>query len=111
MQETVDFIKELKLFDIGAQPFVPFPGSETYETAREYGEYNEDWEQVGSFTKIVYVPHGLTKDKIIQYLNKCYDACYFNMLGILTLYKRVHSFKHLKILTKYLLRGSKEMFK
>jgi radical SAM superfamily enzyme YgiQ (UPF0313 family) len=39
MQETVNFIKELELFDIGAQAFVPFPGSEVYQTAREQGEY------------------------------------------------------------------------
>jgi anaerobic magnesium-protoporphyrin IX monomethyl ester cyclase len=110
MQETVDFIKDLKLFDIGAQPFVPFPGSEAYQTAREYGEYDEDWEKVGSFTQIVYVSHGLSKEKIRQYLNKCYNACYLNLRGLLTLYKRVHSFKHSKILVKFLLQGSRKFF-
>jgi anaerobic magnesium-protoporphyrin IX monomethyl ester cyclase len=105
MQETVDFIKEIKPFDIAAQPFVPFPGSEVYPVALENGDYIEDWKQIGNFTKVVYVPQGLSEKKIVEYLNKCYSACYNNMHTYMTFYKRIHSLKHLKILLKYLFNG------
>ena len=109
MQETVDFIKELKLFDIAAQPFVPFPGTDIYKHAIQNGNLEEDWEKIGNFSEMAYTPHGLSKEMIAKYLNKCYGVCYNNMRTYLTLYKRVHSWKHFKILIK-LMSSSKNIF-
>ncbi len=102
MQETVDFIREIKPTDVTVQPFVPFPGSPIYEKALALGDYVEDWREVGTFSKVAYVAHGLTEQKIVEYLNKCNDACYKNLRTYATIYRRIHSLKHLRILINYL---------
>ena len=43
--------------------------------------------------------------RIIKYINKCNDACYKNIHTILTLYKRIHSFKHVRLILKYFFKG------
>ena len=104
MQETVDFVKRLKLDDIAVQPFVPFPGAPVYRTALEEGTYEEDWREVGTFTKVIYEPYGLTNEIIVEYLNKCIDACYNNLRTYLRAYRRVYSFNHFKILMNFAFR-------
>lgn len=111
MKETVGFIKELKLFDVAVQPFVPFPGSDIYDYAVNHGTLEgrgkgQEWNKMGSFSEIIYLADGITKEKLIQYLNEAIDACYGNIRTYATMYKRVHSWKHLSILIK-MLKGVK----
>jgi radical SAM superfamily enzyme YgiQ (UPF0313 family) len=71
MQENGKLIKELRLFRYRCTAVLcRFPDSEVYENSPRTRHIYEDWEQVGSFNKIVYVPHGLSQEKITHYLNK-----------------------------------------
>jgi anaerobic magnesium-protoporphyrin IX monomethyl ester cyclase len=101
MQETVKLIKELKLFDVSAQSFTPLPGAEIYSRVVDSAEYLEDWDRNGCLDEVVYVPEGLTEEKIREYLDRCYDACYNRPIQWLLAPTRIHTMRHLKGMMRF----------
>jgi radical SAM superfamily enzyme YgiQ (UPF0313 family) len=63
---TLDFALKLPLDDISATMLTPFPGTEIYERAAEFGEFDSDWSRM-NLLNTVFIPHGLTRDELEQY--------------------------------------------
>lgn len=66
LRRTIAFAKSVCLDDISVAQMTPFPGSEMYKIGEKYGHINKNWEKM-NLLDVVFVPHGLTKEK----LDKC----------------------------------------
>lgn len=64
LRQTVDFARELPLTSAHVTFTTPLPGSELYNTASQYGVFDNDWSKMNMWTP-VFIPYGLT-EKILQ---------------------------------------------
>jgi radical SAM superfamily enzyme YgiQ (UPF0313 family) len=60
IRRTIDYALSLPLDEINVTKFTPFPGAPIYQTIREHGEFDENWELMNCLN-FVFVPHGMTK--------------------------------------------------
>lgn len=56
----------MPLSDISVFMLTPFPGSEMYNIAEQYGIIEKDFEKM-NILNVVYVPDGLSKEKLLYY--------------------------------------------
>jgi radical SAM superfamily enzyme YgiQ (UPF0313 family) len=64
--KTIDFAKKIPLDDISVMMLTPFPGSELYKIAHQYGVFNNDWSKM-NLLQPVFIPRGLDE----ELLNTC----------------------------------------
>lgn len=57
---TLSLAKSLPLDDISVMQLTPFPGSELYETAEQYGKFERDWRKMNTIDT-VFIPHGFSR--------------------------------------------------
>ncbi len=62
---TVAFALRLPLDDISVSMLTPFPGTEIYERAAEFGVFDGDWSRM-NLLNAVFVPYGLTHEDLEQ---------------------------------------------
>ena len=67
--KTIEFAKKLPLTDFKVNYCVPYPGTEMYRTAAEYGCIQTDWVKMQLHTKPCFIPNGLTEEDLVN-LNK-----------------------------------------
>jgi hypothetical protein len=60
MKMTIDFALELPLDDISVCFMTPFPGTELYARAAEFGTFDSDWGNM-NLLNIVFIPHGMNR--------------------------------------------------
>ena len=65
LKQTLDFALKLPLDDISVTMLTPFPGTEIYERAAEFGEFDSDWSRM-NLLNTVFIPHGLTHEDLEQ---------------------------------------------
>jgi len=65
MLETIKFAKRLPLNDISVFMLTPFPGTEIYEQLQGYSLSKDDFEKM-NILNVIYVPKGLSKEKLID---------------------------------------------
>ena len=70
IRESIAFAKKLLLDDISVFFLTPFPGTELYHSAHQYGTLKKDWKSMSLFIEPCFIPHGLTKEKILTYRTK-----------------------------------------
>lgn len=59
LSQTLDLALKLPLDDISVTLLTPFPGTEIYKRAAEFGEFDSDWAKMNLLTA-VFIPRGLT---------------------------------------------------
>jgi len=87
MKNTIKFAKKLPLSDISIFMLTPFPGSEIYNIAKNYGEIEENFEKM-NILNVVYVPKGLSKKILIKYQKQFVIKFYFRIYIIINYFKR-----------------------
>ncbi len=65
LRQTINFALELPLDDISVMMLTPFPGSEIYARAAEFGTFDPDWSRM-NMINTVFVPYGLTEHDLHQ---------------------------------------------
>ena len=66
IRETIQFARSLKL-DYAQHTFLqPLPGSELYETAGKYGNFDPAWDKFNTF-RINFIPTGFTQKDLTYY--------------------------------------------
>ncbi|WP_298037277.1 radical SAM protein [uncultured Desulfuromonas sp.] len=65
LRATLDFALELPLNDISVTMLTPFPGTELYDRADEFGTFDDDWAKL-NLLNAVFVPRGLTRHDLEQ---------------------------------------------
>jgi radical SAM superfamily enzyme YgiQ (UPF0313 family) len=66
LKMSLDFALQLPLDDISVTMLTPFPGTEIYERAAEFGTFDSDWSRM-NLLNTVFIPHGLTHEILEQY--------------------------------------------
>ncbi len=65
MKATLDIAKRLPLHDISVMQLTPFPGSDLYQRAEEFGTFDKDWKKMNALNT-VFVPFGLTAEDLAR---------------------------------------------
>lgn len=65
LRMTQDFALKLPLNDISVSLMTPFPGSEIYERASEFGTFDANWENM-NLLNAVFIPNGLNREDLAQ---------------------------------------------
>lgn len=63
LAQTLDFALELPLDDISVSMLTPFPGTEIFDRAAEFGLFDADWTRM-NLLNAVFVPFGLSQDDL-----------------------------------------------
>ena len=63
IRRSMDYVFSLPLDDFNLSKFTPFPGAPLYETIREVGEFDEDWEKMDCM-HFQFVPKGMTQERL-----------------------------------------------
>jgi radical SAM superfamily enzyme YgiQ (UPF0313 family) len=63
MERTIRFAKTQAIDDISVFKLTPLPGSQIYETATEYGSFDNDWRKM-NLLETVFVPRDLTREQL-----------------------------------------------
>lgn len=65
LQQTREFAKSLPLDEISVMLVTPFPGSELFRRAEEFGTFDRDWRRMNALNP-VFVPNGLTREELVN---------------------------------------------
>lgn len=76
IRTTIDFALELPLDDISVSLMTPFPGTELYRRAAEFGEFDPDWANM-NLLNIVFIPRGLTRNDLVTAQKELLRRFYF----------------------------------
>jgi radical SAM superfamily enzyme YgiQ (UPF0313 family) len=74
--KTIDFAKRSYLNDFQVTFFTPFPGTELFQNIHQYGDYKRDWDSMNTWAP-VFIPTGLTHEKLVKYHRKMHREFYF----------------------------------
>ncbi|MBN1384064.1 MAG: radical SAM protein [Elusimicrobia bacterium] len=93
-EETVNatqkLISELDLDDIKITFFTPYPGSKIFQTAKQYGAFNEDWRKLDANLEPVFIPTGLTKEYLIKMQKQLLREFYLKPKIIMSYFSRLN---------------------
>lgn len=73
--ESIDFACSIKLNYAQHTFLQPLPGSELYETAGRYGEFDPSWDRFNTFS-INFIPKGFTRDNLVMYSKYFWNRFY-----------------------------------
>lgn len=76
IRETIDFCKKLKLDDFKMLYLTPYPATEIYRNADNFGILNRDFRSMNAYLKPCFVPFGLTEKEVIRYRKSAYMEFY-----------------------------------
>lgn len=63
LDQTTRFALELPLDDISVTMLTPFPGTEIYNRAEEFGTFESDWSRM-NLLNALFIPYGLTREEL-----------------------------------------------
>lgn len=93
LEKTIEFVLNNELDAVSMMNFTPFPGTEIYKKAAQYGIFENNWRKMNMYTPI-FAPHGLSKEQILFYSKRFFRCFYFRTKIILEHFKNIKSFKH-----------------
>jgi len=82
IQDSIDFAKALPVTDITVQINTPLPGAPQFESCEEYGELVSHSLEDYSFWQPVFVPHGLTQERMERLFRKFYLSFYLRPITV-----------------------------
>ena len=75
LERTRRFALSLALDDISVMQMTPFPGSELYRIAAQYGQVDTDWQKM-NVLNTVFVPNGFTREDLERARSELLRAFY-----------------------------------
>jgi radical SAM superfamily enzyme YgiQ (UPF0313 family) len=87
LREKMQFARSIKLDSFQIAFMCPFPGTELYGLADEYGAFSRNWEDMNIWTP-VFIPSGLSKEILVRETKKGYRLFYFRLSILRTYLKR-----------------------
>jgi radical SAM superfamily enzyme YgiQ (UPF0313 family) len=105
IDQTIAFALGLPLSDVVVTVNTPIPGTESYDKAREYGEYREDdWTSLNYWTP-VFVPRGLTRELLLAKQAEFYSRFYRRPRIVLGQLGKIRDLRGLASLARSALKG------
>ncbi|MEI7481109.1 MAG: radical SAM protein [Elusimicrobiota bacterium] len=96
LEETVQFALDLPLDEAHFSFMTPFPGSQLYARALEYGSFDNNWSKLNGWLP-VFLPHGLTARDLEMYSKRAFRKFYFRPRIIFSYIRKIRSFRHAAI--------------
>ena len=109
IEATIKFAKRIDLDDFSIFKFTPFPGSEIYKVANQYGKFDDDWEKM-NLLETLFISNGLTHDELEKYSKLALRKFYLRPKKITQHMMRMRSFTQLKLNATSALFVFKKMF-
>lgn len=104
MRQTIRFSVRLPIKRANFFTYLPFPGTESYETLRSSGALKDiDWESF-YFTNASFVPKGLTRKDLKKMHRQAFAKFYIRPHIIFYQARSIKSLRHLTFLAKRFLR-------
>jgi anaerobic magnesium-protoporphyrin IX monomethyl ester cyclase len=75
IRRSMDYVFSLPVDDFNLSKFTPFPGSPLYETIRQQGTFDEDWEKMDCM-HFLFVPQGMTQERMEVLFTEFYKRHY-----------------------------------
>lgn len=110
IRETINFAKSLPLDDCFFSYMVPYPGTELYNLAAKYGQFEEDWSKMNQ-GEISFIPKGLTANDLRHFYKQGLKEFYFRPRIILHYLKKSIRQKKVLELVKQAVYFLKSMLK
>ncbi len=105
IEQTIDFALSIPLTDIITTINTPIPGTESYNLAKQYGDYYEDdWMSLNYWTP-VFVPNGLSKELMLQKQAEMYSRFYRRPAVLLRQLGKIKSWQDVKLYYKNAIHG------
>lgn len=95
IQETIDYTKKIKLDFFQMSFMIPFPGTEFYDMAQDYGSFENDWDNMNIWTSL-FIPNGFKKGDLERESKRAYREFYFRPAPILAFLRRMLKFSMLR---------------
>ena len=95
IEATIRFSQVLPLDEFHIAFFTPFPGSEFYTTASQYGKFTNDWQKMNGWIPL-FIPEGMTTEELEHYSKKAFKEFYFRPGQVLNYLLRIRNFHHVK---------------
>lgn len=73
IRRSMEYVFSLPIDDFNLTKFTPFPGSPIYETIRDLGEFDEDWEKMDCM-HFLFVTKGMTAARLEELYRDFYRA-------------------------------------
>jgi len=90
LKETLDFLLDAEL-DYFQQTFLtPYPGSEVYQTAAQYGKVDLDWQKMSNMS-INFIPEGLSEKELVNFSKLAFRKFYLRPRIAWEHLSRIHS--------------------
>tara|TARA_B100002003_G_scaffold108438_1_gene100552 strand:- start:22 stop:1434 length:1413 start_codon:yes stop_codon:yes gene_type:complete len=93
IKETEKIIMGLPFSEVQISFMTPFPGTDLYDTATEYGEFNNDWAELNIWTPN-FIPKGLNKEILIAEEKRIMRKFYFRPKAIAMYLQRALSHRY-----------------
>lgn len=101
IEKTIRFATSLKIHTANFALANPFPGTEFFKLAPQYGTFTYDPDKYSAHTETpIFVPHGLTADQLIRYKQKALRSFYLHPYRIWKFLKELTSITDAKRLYK-----------
>lgn len=81
IRRSMDYVFSLPIDDFNLAKFTPFPGSPIYETIRDLGEFDEDWEKMDCM-HFQFIPKGMTEDRLEELFRE-FHRCHYKRPKVL----------------------------
>jgi len=75
IRRSMDYVFSLPIDDFNLAKFTPFPGSPIYETIRDLGEFDEDWEKMDCM-HFQFVTKGMTRGRLEELFQEFHRSHY-----------------------------------
>lgn len=112
LERTIQFIISTDLDYVQQSFLTPYPGSEVYKIAHDYGEFDGDFRKMSNLT-INFVPHGLSREELQRYSRRLFLKFYLRPRVMLRILKSINSlegirrlFASLKVFLRHVLKFS-----
>ena len=109
MKNTERFILEAPLDDIMISFFTPFPGSQAFEQVDDFGKLYGSFDNMSEY-EVVFVPNGLSKERVAVVRKQIYRRFYFRARIILKYITRLRYRSTWKILFKSFISTIKALY-
>ncbi|HYA87803.1 MAG TPA: radical SAM protein [Nitrospirota bacterium] len=95
IRQTIDFALKLPLDEAHFSYMTPFPGSELYDVASQYGTFDNDWKKLHGWYPM-FVTNGLTSEELEHFSKTAFRRFYFRPRIIMSYLVRMKSWQHVK---------------
>lgn len=105
LRETYRFIMHNPIDFISLTNFTPMPGSRSYDMYKDYGTLaTHDFREYNTFSGIVFIPFGLTKNDILWWRKKIYSNFYFRTKSLFSRLRYLTDIPTWKYISTFLTR-------